>query len=239
MAVPVEPAYAEPRDAATLVIIDSRQRVLLGKRRPAQVFAPGKFVFPGGSVNPADTEMQPGGRLRETERYPLLHDLNPASGASSPEVFALAAIRETFEETGLLVGARQAKQPPSAPKDWQSYVSHGCEPRLNSLTFIARAITPPGRPRRFDARFFLAPADDIVAQTGTHDGEFEALAWMAFAEARAQDLHSVTRSVLEETEHFLTLSARDRTLAPVPYFFEGPGGWHRDVIARQPVSLGA
>ena len=238
----VKPAGNEPRDAATLVIVDEelgQRRVLLGKRRQTQVFAPGKFVFPGGSVDPGDCGLALGGLLRECERHPLMHDIKPASGAITPEVFALAAIRETFEETGLLVGSSHASPTTQVPPGWQSFVAHGFAPQLSSLAFIARAITPPGRSRRFDARFFLVPASAIALQTQATDGEFEELAWVTFSKARAMDLHNMTLSVLNEAERFLLLAPEQRACAPVPYFLEGADGWRRNVIARQPSALGA
>ena len=230
-----EPA---PRDAATLVIVDesrSGRSVLLGKRRQTQVFAPGKYVFPGGSVDAADSLMPPCGQLRDSERIPLLHDLKPVSNAAVPETFALAAIRETFEETGLLIGTR-TRHARAVPKSWQGFVELGCQPRLAGLSFIARAITPPGRSRRFDARFFLALAADIAVQTNATDGEFEELRWVSFAAAYDLDLHGVTRSVLEEAERYLGLSAHGRSVAGVPYYFATGHGWQRDVIARRPPS---
>ena len=236
------PAGAEPRDAATLIIVDDQKGerlVLLGKRRQTQVFAPGKFVFPGGSVDPADAQLRTHGRLRDSERHPLMHDMKLVSGAIAPETFALAAIRETFEETGLLLGAPAAGALQNPPPSWQAFASHGYAPKLSTLAFIARAITPPGRSRRFDARFFLASGDDIALRTQATDGEFEDLAWVTFARAREMNLHNVTLSVLEEAERYLRLAPAERDCAPVPYFLMGRDGWQRDIIARQPTALGA
>lgn len=238
----IAPAGDEPRDAATLIIVDEqpgRRLVLLGKRRHTQVFAPGKFVFPGGSVDPADAQLRTDGRLRDSERHPLLHDMKAISGSMSPEVFALAAIRETFEETGLLLGAPAARVLEDPPLGWQPFVAHGYTPKLSTLAFIARAITPPGRSRRFDARFFLASGDDIALRTQATDGEFEDLAWVTFAQAREMDLHNMTLSVLEEAERYLQLAPAERDRAPVPYFLNGRDGWQREVIARQPTARGA
>ena len=75
---------------------------------------------------------------------------------------ALAAVRETFEEAGLLIGTPLgAGAAPKAPT-WQDFFATGFRPALGRLTFFARAITPPGRPRRFDTRFFCVPAEAIV-----------------------------------------------------------------------------
>ena len=92
-----------PRDAASLVIVRQARggpEVLLGKRRATQVFAPGKLVFPGGSVDPADHALTIDEQLARCHRTPLLAE----QVGHSPEAFALAALRETFEEAGLVFG---------------------------------------------------------------------------------------------------------------------------------------
>ena len=226
-----------PRDAASLVIVDAAPgtlRVLLGKRRPTQIFAPGKYVFPGGSLDPADDEFAAAHRLADHDRFALGDELERGSAQRSPEAFALAAIRETFEETGLVIGSKGPSAPVVAPPAWLPFLAHGVSPNLAALSFIARAITPPGRPRRFDARFFLADATAISHHAPTNDGEFEEIAWVGFAEARKLDLHGMTRGILHETERFLALPAAERQRAPVPFFFQGDGGWQQSYIARAP-----
>lgn len=226
---------AIPRDAASLVVVDSGckpRRVLLGKRRRTQVFAPGKFVFPGGSVDLADIEYESGQQLAEHDRAALLHGPVPQSGPFRPESFGLAAIREAFEETGIVIGQPAPAAAKSVPPGWQPFHAHGFEPNLAALSFVGRAITPPGRTRRFDARFFLADAGAIVHQAETHDGEFEEIGWFDFAAARALNLHGVTLEILQDVDHFLSLTRLERQSAPVPFYFETAGGWQRSHIER-------
>ena len=227
---------SHPRDAASLVIVDhanGEPRVLLGKRRTTQVFAPGKFVFPGGSVDPADAALVTSERLSTVDRFALNYQPGASAAQLPPETFALAAIRETFEEAGLLfgrpLGGLAASQ---APDSWLPILALGAGPNLAPLTFIARAITPPRRPRRFDARFFLADARHISHRLPTTDGEFEALDWFNFAAAARLDLHGMTREIIAETGRFLALSAIERQAAPVPFYVEGPAGWQRNLIYR-------
>lgn len=221
-----------PRDAASLVIVRARTggpEVLLGMRRSTQVFAPGKLVFPGGSVDPADHALTLDERLAEHHRTPLLRE----QVGHSPEAFALAAVRETFEEAGLVFGAKSAAIPPStAAGGWHAFFATGFAPSLAPLSFIARAITPPGRSRRFDARFFLVSADDIALDNGATDGEFEQLLWLPMADAGAHGLHSMTQIVLEEAAAFLALGDAARRAAPVPFFFEDAAGWRRGELKR-------
>lgn len=230
-----------PRNAASLVIVEcgpAEPRVLLGKRRPTQTFAPGKYVFPGGGLDPSDSELATSRRLAEHDRFALSRDPGPESAHLTPEAFALAAIRETFEETGLVIGSAGPETVALAPAAWRPLVALGVGPNIEALSFIARAITPPGRPRRFDARFFIADAAAISHRVADNDGEFEQIDWFGFAAARALDLHGMTRSILNEAQRFMALSASERSVAPVPFYFESDQGWHQSRILRQANTLG-
>ena len=145
-----------PRDAATLIILDRKgktPKVLMGRRHPRHKFMPGKFVFPGGRIEEGDRRMNVTGSLAEACEARLMARVQRPT-MSRARALALAAIRETFEETGLLFGSRDFGVPPSAPEGpWRDFAGHGVYPDLEALTFIARAITPPRRPKRFDARF--------------------------------------------------------------------------------------
>lgn len=226
-----------PRDAATLVIVDRSSgelRVLLGKRRTSQAFAPGKYVFPGGSVDPGDLELATGELLAAGDRAALMHDIKERSGSVTPETFALAAIRETFEESGLMVGERRSELPRATSPGWERFLAHGLAPSIRALSFFARAITPPGRSRRFDARFFHVEASAVTFDSGSNDGEFEELVWCSAGEARARNLHGMTLTAIEELELRLALSPEAQMQAPVPYFVQSSGRWQRRLIPRQP-----
>lgn len=186
-----------PKDAATLILVRrdaSRPRVLLGKRSGGHVFMPDKYVFPGGRVDPGDSRAVSWCELR-----PEVEDKLRIQARRQPRAFALTAIRETFEETGLLV-ARPAEMPSSAPKGWARFHELDAAPHLSPLTFIGRAITPPYRPRRFDARFFMAEAEDaLIDERPPVDGaELSDLQWVTFDDALDLDLPSVTRFMLGE-----------------------------------------
>ena len=129
---------------------------------------------------------------------------------------ALAAVRETFEETGILVGER-GPTPRTRSPAWVKFFAHGIAPRLDGLQFIARAITPPNRTRRFDARFFMADASAIAhtLDAATHE-ELLKPAWLTLAEARALDLPNITRRVLDEVE--ARLDDGPDAVRPAPFF---------------------
>lgn len=203
-----------PKDAATLIIVRRDQdglRVLMGQRHAKMAFQPNKYVFPGGRIDPCDQRIAAGGALRPEVAAKLETDITPARARG----LALAAIRETFEETGLVVGEPSTEVPRSRAPAWRRYFAHRVVPRLDRLTLVARAITPPGRTRRFDARFFMVDADAIACHAEVaHPEELLTPTWLTFAQARALDLPSITRRVLDEAE----ARARDGHDRPVPFF---------------------
>ncbi|MGR3290050.1 MAG: NUDIX hydrolase, partial [Paracoccaceae bacterium] len=143
------------RDAATIILLRDRSdnpRVLMGQRGKTAAFMPNKFVFPGGAVDQSDALVP----LHRPISEPCASRLAEASNASVNGLIA-AAIRELWEEAGLILGEKGYWQQ-NVPTDWQTYASTGHIPSGHLLHFVFRAITPTKRPRRFDARFFLADA---------------------------------------------------------------------------------
>ncbi len=198
---PTRPARApRPKDAATLILVRTRKNapeVLMGQRAAGHVFMPDKWVFPGGRLDAGDALAPAATELREEDA----ERLRAGKVRRPPRAFALCAVREVFEETGLIVGVRgQGKGKP--PAVWTSYASHHVAPELDKLSFVCRAITPPYRPRRFDARFFLADADAVLLDDRPVAGDDELLhtRWFAFEDAEKLDLPSVTRFVLGEVQ---------------------------------------
>lgn len=216
----VVPGVLRPKDAATLVLVrrdNDAPRILMGCRSSGMAFMANKYVFPGGRMDPGD------------QRIPVEKDLRPevmarvARGITTARArgLALAAVRETFEETGILIGER-GTAPRTRSSAWVKFFAHGIAPRLDALTFIARAITPPNRTRRFDARFFMADASAIAhaLDAATHE-ELLQPAWLTLAEARALDLPSITRRVLEEVETRLYDGPETDRSAPFFRFLKG------------------
>jgi len=224
-----------PRDAATLIIVDRGAggdvRVLMGQRRPDVAFMPGKFVFPGGRVDAEDKHIPSADELRPAETAKLLHDMKGGGSAGRARAIALAAVRETFEEAGLLIGTRAEKiEAPDAPPTWKAFLDEGYLPRLSGLTFFARAITPPGRARRFDARFFFIEASAIVHKIDSNDGELSGLHWLTIEDARGLDLPGITRVVLEDLTDRLKHGLPGSDELPVPYYHLKNGSFRRDLL---------
>jgi 8-oxo-dGTP pyrophosphatase MutT (NUDIX family) len=129
----------------------------------------------------------------------------------------MAAVRETFEEAGLLLARPAAASSRAGP--WRDFFARGAAPDLDALDFVARAVTPPRSPKRFDARFFLADAARLLSLERSADcGELDEIAWLQLDEALALPLPSVTRFVLGE----LPLRLLDPTRgAPALSFLRG------------------
>lgn len=211
-----------PKDAAALILVRRARdtiRVLMGERSQRHAFLPGRFVFPGGRLDVADQRLAVDTDLRPEVRAKV------AAGTTTSRArgLALAAVRETFEETGILVGARRAASLRTRSQAWRNFFAQGITPRLEALEFVARAITPPGRPRRFDARFFMADADEIAAalDPALASGELLTPVWLTLDEARAADVLPITRCVLDEVE--ARLGAGTDASGPVPFFIPRRG----------------
>jgi 8-oxo-dGTP pyrophosphatase MutT (NUDIX family) len=204
------------RDAATIIVVrdrDTAPRILMGQRGAKAAFMPNKVVFPGGAVDAEDADIALASpisefcadRLREDSKQDLSHAL------------CVAAIRELWEETGLILGTPGTWAQPPAP-DWQSFAATGHVPAAEALQFVFRAVTPPGRPRRFDARFFLLDADAIATDLDDFSAACEELShlqWIPLKDVRAFDLPFITEVVLAE----VGARVADRSPPPsVPFF---------------------
>jgi 8-oxo-dGTP pyrophosphatase MutT (NUDIX family) len=193
-----------PRDSATLILIDRSEavpKVLLGRRHSRHRFLPGKFVFPGGRIELSDRKMAALAALHEHDIARLMRMVRRPSAAKAAS-FALAAVRETYEETGLMVGTRRDNvvTPPGA---WEAFGKAGVLPDLGVIHFVARAITPPGRPLRFDSRFFAADASAVVHRDDGMvgpDAELTELVWLPITEVRQIEMPGITAIVLEELQ---------------------------------------
>jgi len=230
--------YTKPRDAATLILIDRSgavPKVLVGKRHDKVVFMPGKFVFPGGRVDKNDHRV-PVAAPMPGELEANLFKGSPKTSASRAKSLAIAAIREACEETGLCLGRKvQDKTEGNAPRlegPWAPFTEAGLLPDPSGLFLIARAITPPGRIKRFDTRFFTADASAIAHRVDgvVHaDAELVELVWVEIGSQPLADLHAMTKNVLGELERRLAAGPL-RHDAEVPFFHFYGGRMHKDVL---------
>jgi 8-oxo-dGTP pyrophosphatase MutT (NUDIX family) len=225
-----------PRDAATLILVrndGAKPQVLMGQRHADHKFMPNKFVFPGGRVDPADSRVRPVEELRAEVAALLMARMRGTPSANRARALAMAAIRETFEETGLAVGRLIDVAQTSKHKDWGAYFARGVSPALGALDFVARAITPPYRTRRFDTRFFIAEAEHIHGDPSkvAGSGELQGLHWIGIKEAEGLDLPNITRVVLAEIEQRLTQTRAAQKMRPVPFIHFRNNEAIRDVLS--------
>jgi 8-oxo-dGTP pyrophosphatase MutT (NUDIX family) len=208
-----------PKDAATLILTrgaPGSTEVLMGRRAPGHVFMASKWVFPGGRIERADFTAASATELPAPDAARLAREGN----ARRARALALTAVRETFEETGLMLAEPAPVASIAGP--WREFRAVGALPDLAALSYVARAITPPGRTRRFDARFFMADADALLHPEPTAgSGELDEIAWMPLSEARALDLPAITRFVLGEVAE--RLAQPDR---PLPFVRMVRGAHH-------------
>jgi 8-oxo-dGTP pyrophosphatase MutT (NUDIX family) len=222
-----------PRDAATLMLIDRtgpQPTVLMGRRHTNHKFMPGKFVFPGGRIEAADQAMGAASELAAAAAAKVA--LRPRDEQVPPaRAFPLCAVRETFEETGLMLGVK-GKAPAIAPNaEWEAFASAGVLPDLANIHFIARAITPPRRPKRFDTRFFTADAQMIAHKVDGvvgPDSELVELVWIPIKDAKTLDLPTITATILEELE--ARVKAGMGHDLPVPFYFMDNQQFFRDLL---------
>lgn len=219
-AIALDSQPIRPRDAATLILLDRKDGellVLMGRRHARHAFMPGKFVFPGGRTDPADSRIPVATALHPGEEARLTAGIGRTSAARARAI-ALSAIRETYEEAGLLIGQKGAFA--TAKRDWQGFVEHSVIPSLQALRFVARAITPPNRVRRFDTRFLAAWRDDVAVELpgGGPTNELEDVVWLPLAKASQADVPDITRTVLEELETRLAQDPLLRPGGPVPFY---------------------
>jgi 8-oxo-dGTP pyrophosphatase MutT (NUDIX family) len=214
-----------PKQASTLIIVrrdQSQPQVLMGRRSAGHTFLPGKFVFPGGKVDRGDLSVLPHTGLRPEVEQRLLKGCGTPIQARG---LGMAAIRETFEETGLLVGRKISAPLATRSKVWSEFSGYGVAPALDIMDYIGRAITPPFQPKRFDARFFMVEAEHIhgdLHDTSNASGELLEIHWLPITEAKKLELQGITLLMLDEVQKRLTLRTAQAAELPVPfYYFRG------------------
>lgn len=192
---------------------------------------PGKFVFPGGRLERSDRFMATASELSPETETRLANRVTRASDTRG-RALALTALRETYEETGLVIGrAVEALPKRRVPVGWAPFVEASILPDLERVAFIGRAITPPRRPKRFDTRFFAVGREHVRQESDGFvgpDKELVELAWVDLQAAQKLELPRITSIMLEELEH--RVEQGFETDAPVPFYREERGRFLRDLV---------
>lgn len=213
-----KPKTMRPRDAASIILLDrstARIRVLVGKRSSAHVFMPDVFVFPGGRRDPRDHALPYSGDLHPVVLAKLVLSASRPLTAAGARALALAAIRELREETGLNFSGESAQAPD-----------------LSLLRFVARAVTPPGRVRRYDTRFFSCFADEAGIDPNhiVDSDELLELQWLDINDYSSLNMAPITRMVLEDVTKFMIGDPELKFESPVRQYFERRGKFIRGFL---------
>ena len=207
-----------PRDAASLILLrlEGREhRVLVGRRPPEARFLPGRYVFPGGAVEPGDIHARPASALN----VDLVESMAVGGKEMRARSLAMAAVRETFEETGLLLAEPGDVGPVRSPS-WSAMRAQGVAPALQHLAYVGRAITPVPSPIRFHARFFVADAQYTTGALGG-DSELEDLHWCSVTELARLPTIEVQSFMLAHA--IATLTGNDSKATGTPLFTQRAG----------------
>ena len=214
-----------PKDAATLLILKRQKsdnyQVLMGRRHRKHKFMPGKFVFPGGRVDPGDSRVPVITGYNPLILEKLTFKMKQPNSITRARALAIASIRETYEEAGIFIGNKTGKNW-NSNSAFKPFSNRGIQLDLAPLKLIARAITPPRRPRRFDTRFFAvfenSIADKLPDNIGPSD-ELEDLHWISLTDASQLDLPTITQVIIEE---LLLRLQKDPLLSPktpIPFYY--------------------
>lgn len=224
-----------PSTAATIVIVrrdGSDVRVLMGKRHHSLKFMPGALVFPGGRVDPMDGSIPAADDLPLPTRRMLLGNMRGKASIRAARAIGMAAVRELSEECGLLIG--KPGRFASTHGDWAPFAQRGLAPSLAGLSILARAITPPGPPRRFDT-WFLVTTDERIAYTPESgfmpSGELEELQWVRPRDAMDGDTREITRVMLVELMHRLERDPGFDPDYPAPLYQSRHGRFQKTMMA--------
>lgn len=200
-------AATRPRDAASIILIDRSHKtpkILMGKRAAGHVFMPGVYVFPGGRRDRNDHTLPFASDLDPLVHSGLQKRVSRPLGPAGARALALAALRELQEETGLTL-----------------HSSTGEAPDLSRLRFVARAMTPPGHIRRYDARFFCVFTDEtplnIAAMRDTD--ELVDLSWLDMDALCSLNMAQITRSILEDVTKLMIVDPALSFENAVPFYF--------------------
>ena len=200
------PGRVAPRAklASTIVLLRERngvREILMGKRSARHEFMPSVYVFPGGRVDPSDSYAPALGHLNTRTREILEAAMTPARAKAC----VLAAVRETYEETSLILGEKYEIAPRAInDPSWKAFHAEGYLPTLSNIELFGRAITPPHRDKRFDTWFFLARLNaEQASRPFANSAELVDTGWFSFAQIQELKMHRATQMMIGQLEDYL------------------------------------
>lgn len=192
-----------PKLASTIVLVrenGGEVEILMGKRSAKHDFMPSVYVFPGGRVDPSDS-------YAPAHDHPNARTTTILEAAMSParaRACVLAAVRETFEETSLILGERGETRTAINDASWQAFHAAGYLPTLTDIEVFGRAITPPHRNKRFDTWFFVAHLGPEAANRPfKNSAELVDTNWFTMDQIKGLEMHRATQMMLEQLSIYL------------------------------------
>ena len=186
----------------------------------------------GGRVDAADCRLRPAADLDPAVAGKRMVRMRGRPSPARARGLAMAAVRETFEEVGLIVGTQASDLPRTRSNAWQAFLDTGYAPDLSGLRYFARAITPPGRPRRFDTRFFVLDAAHVVNAGAPAEVTEELLdpCWLRLDEAAELELPNITKDILARLKAALEDRQGLRPGAPLAFQYLRARSWVIETI---------
>jgi len=199
----------------------------MGKRHRSHAFMPDTYVFPGGRRDRGDGRIPVADELHPAVVEKLLRKMANPMSAFRARALAIAAVRETQEEVGIVIGGNGRT---SALPGWRAFGERGLAPKLSLLRFVARATTPPRQKRRFDTRFFACFRDEIDATEAVSSNELLDPRWVGLSQIESLPMPRITKAVIDDLSRELK---RDPFLPfgrPVPYYHARYGRFTREIL---------
>ncbi|MEC8562116.1 MAG: hypothetical protein VXY22_05970 [Pseudomonadota bacterium] len=209
-----------PIDAASLVVYKEKKgrvQVLMGRRGNSAKFQPGYYVFPGGVKERWDNSTNFINHLDKKS----IKDMGVSNNQSKAHALAMTAIREAYEEVGLVFGIQTYKTQKIFNKNWRFFHENNIYPDLGALEYLGRAITPHYLPIRYHARFFSIAFEHHFC-TEEVDGELEDIQWVDLSDPYKIKMMGVQKMILE----ILKTRIKTGRLTPKFLFFK----WNRKNI---------
>ena len=187
----------------------------MGERHQRHSVHPQRYVFPGGKVDRHDS------RVRAAAPVPpaVMDLLTRRATPGRARALIAAVVRETFEETGLIIGTPDPHPHKPVPQHWQPFFATGMAPDFTHIAYVARAVTPAGRPVRFNVRFFMIDAADVQGDMGGN-GELLNLHYVPVTEGQSLDMPNITRRILAHVDE-ITRDGASIERSTVPCFRHG------------------
>ncbi|MDB2439221.1 NUDIX hydrolase [Hellea sp.] len=192
-----------PRIASTIVLTHGPRdnpRILMGQRSKKHDFMPSVYVFPGGRVDRGDSYVDYTGELSPRTQTIMEAAFTPRKARA----VVLASVRETYEETSLLLGQTGQTMRNHRDPSWDAFRHAGLKPDLDGIEVFGRAITPPHRHKRFDAWFFIKHLETPELPQIADSAELLNVGWFTFDEIQALELQRATQMMLKVLEQYLS-----------------------------------